>query len=62
MRELLAIPTDRPLPTRVYYVRPYVLDEEHRRRRWQDRIATGETAPLPLAALLEIATPVPAAA
>lgn len=42
------------------YVRPYVLDEEHRRSRWQERVATGHTEALHLTVLLEIATPVAA--
>ncbi|WP_017616404.1 hypothetical protein [Nocardiopsis salina] len=60
-RELLTVPAERPLPGRLV-VRPYVLDHLHRRRRWEARVATGDTQALNLVALLEIAEPIPVAA
>lgn len=52
----LGIPTERPLPQPLI-VRPYVLDTEHKDRRWFNRCAGVDTEALPLAALLAIATP-----
>ena len=59
--ELLTVPAERPLPGRLV-VRPYVLDDVHRRRRWEARVATGSTEAINLAVLIEIAEPIPVAA
>ena len=39
-----------------------LVDQGHRRRRWQARVATGDTQALNLVALLAIAEPRPVAA
>lgn len=52
----LRIPTELPL-LQPLIVRPYVLDTEHKDRRWLNRCAGVDTETLPLAALLAIAVP-----
>lgn len=59
--ELLTVPAELPLPARLV-VRPYILDDLHRRRRWEARVANQNTEALNLALLIEIAEPIPAAA